>query len=214
MMPKILCHSWAGYGLSKHEPSEYRFLLDFDMTTDKPKWQRLHERTVYKGRVHIIEHDVVLSNGETTKYEVDHAEGCAVAVLIKTKNDEIFLTHQYRFPLDDWVYGLPAGGAPFSETPEEGIKRECQEEIGVLPKKLIKLTKIYLNPVRSDWPVYIFYCDDYEDSKVDFDDPSENVEHITMPIHELKELIDRGKIVDPALLIAWYVAKEKAYIKP
>lgn len=183
------------------------------MSDPKPKWKRVSQKTVYKGRVHIVEHDVVLPNGEPSKYEVDHAEGFAVAVLIKTKNDEIFLTHQYRFPLDEWVYGLPAGGAPFSETPEEGVKRECQEEIGILPKKLIPLTKIYLNPVRSDWPVHIFYCDDYEDSKVDFHDPSENVELVTMPIAQLKELISRKEIIDPALLIAWYMARDLGYIK-
>jgi len=37
------------------------------MSSLKPTWKRLGERTAYKGRVHIVEHDIELPNGEQSK---------------------------------------------------------------------------------------------------------------------------------------------------
>lgn len=179
----------------------------------EPKWKRIDQRTVYKGRVHIVEHDVELPNGQRSKYEVDHGDSCAVAVIVKTSKNEIVLTHQYRFPLDRWIYDLPGGGKHMDETPEEAAVRECQEEVGVKPRKLIKLATFYPNPGRIDWPAHIFYCEDFEESKIDLGDPSEDVERVLVPVEKLHELVTDQKIVDPSLLIGWYTARDKGLIK-
>lgn len=97
----------------------------------KPKWKRISEKAVYKGRVHIVEHEVELLDGQQTKYEVDHGTGYAACVLIKTKNYEVLVTYQYRFPLDHWIYDIPGGGSQPGETPEQTAIRDCQEEAGV-----------------------------------------------------------------------------------
>lgn len=176
------------------------------------KWKRLGKKTVYKGRVHIIEYEAQLPNGDKTTYEVDHSDNCAVAVLIKTADDNIVLTHQYRFPLDEWIYDLPGGGKQEDESLEQAAIRECQEEVGIAPKKIELLNKYYPNPARTDWPAYVFYCSDFTSSKIEINDPSENVEKVLMPIQRLKQLIDDQKIVDPMLLIAWYTACSKGFI--
>jgi 8-oxo-dGTP pyrophosphatase MutT (NUDIX family) len=177
------------------------------------KWKRIGHKTVYKGRVHIIEYDAELPNGDKTKYEVDHGESCAVAVLIKTQDNEIILTHQFRFPLDRWIYDLPGGGKQDGESPEEAAIRECREEVGLAPKKIELLNMFYPNPARTDWPAYVFFCDQFESSKLEINDPSENVEKVIMPISEFKKLVDNQKIVDPMLLIAWFSACNKGLIK-
>jgi 8-oxo-dGTP pyrophosphatase MutT (NUDIX family) len=173
------------------------------------KWKRISEKTVYKGRVHIIEHDVELPNGSASKYEVDHGATQAAAVLVKTPENEIVLSYQYRFPLDEWIYDLPGGGALEGETPEETAARECREEVGIEPKKLQKLITFFPNPGRSDWSLTVFFCDSYEETKSIDDDPSEQVERIVMPVEALKKLVEDGKVVDPALLIAWHTARSK-----
>jgi len=183
------------------------------MSNAKPKWQRINQKTVYKGRVHVVEHDVRLPNGQTSKYEVEHGDNGAAAILIKTKNNEVILTHQYRFPLDAWIHDLPGGGKQTGETYEQAIARECQEEVGIVPNKLVKLVTFYPNPGRTDWPVQLYYCDDYKESKSDFYDAFEDTERVVMPIAKLQFLIDGGKIVDPSLLIAWYTARHKGYIQ-
>lgn len=182
------------------------------MQDNHPKWERSGSKTVYKGRMHIIEYDAILPNGEHTTYEVDHFEAGAVAVLIKVDTDKVILTYQYRFPLDKWIYDLPGGAIQIGETIEEAATRECKEEVGIAPKKVVRLAKFYPNPARTDWPAHVYFCDDFEESKIDLNDPSETVERILMPIAKLKKLIDENKIVDPMLLIAWYSALSKGYI--
>jgi 8-oxo-dGTP pyrophosphatase MutT (NUDIX family) len=183
-----------------------------DKSREMPKWRRLSHKTVYKGRIHVVEHDVILPNGQASKYEVDHHESYAVATLVSTPNDEVILTYQYRFPLDQWIYDLPGGGKQKDETIEQAAARECQEEIGIRPKILTRLMAFYVNPGRSELAAHIFFCNEYEDAPIDQNDPSEQVEKVIMPFTELQVLIAAKEIVDPLLLIAWYTARDKGLI--
>lgn len=162
--------------------------------------------------MHIVEYKVELPTGELSKYEVDHSISCAVAVLIKTPDNKIILTHQFRFPLNKWIYDLPGGGKRSDETIEEAAVRECQEEVGIAPSKLEKLAMFYPNPARTDWPAHVFYCDNFAYSALEHDDPSEKVERVVMPTSKFKKLVSEHKIVDPMLLIAWHTACSKGYI--
>ena len=175
-------------------------------------WKRYGHETAYKGRSHIVIHEAELPNGERTTYEVEHGEGKAVAVLIKTTDNNIVLTHQFRFPLNRWIYDLPGGGSPTDEPLEEAAIRECREEVGIRPKKLIKLASFCPNPGRVDWYANVFFCDDFEESELKIDDPSEIVEKVLMPIAEFEELVKKQEIIDPSLLIAWHTAKDLGYI--
>jgi 8-oxo-dGTP pyrophosphatase MutT (NUDIX family) len=177
-----------------------------------PLWKRLGQKTLYNGRMHIVEYDAVLPNGDLTKYEVDHSDTCAVVVIIKTTHDKVVLTHQFRFPLNAWIYDLPGGAKLTNETIEEAAVRECREEVGIEPTKLVKLNTFYPNPGRGDWATHIYYCEDFVESQLETNDPSETVFKVIMPTLELKKLIEEQKIVDPSLLIAWYSACNLGYI--
>jgi 8-oxo-dGTP pyrophosphatase MutT (NUDIX family) len=180
--------------------------------TSHPTWRRFGQKTVYKGRSQVVVHDAELPNGEHTTYEVEHSDGKAVAVLIKTPDNKIVLTHQFRFPLDRWIYDLPGGGSPVGEDIEEAAIRECREEVSIRPKSLVKLATFYTNPGRADWPMHLFYCEDFETSELKLDNPSEIVEKVLMPIEELDQLIRDQQIVDPSLLITWHTARNMGYI--
>ena len=47
-------------------------------------------------------------------------------------NNEIFvvLTREFRFPLNDYIYSIPAGNIDKGESPEDAVAREVLEEIG------------------------------------------------------------------------------------
>lgn len=185
--------------------------LGVDMSKKYPLWRRTGSKTVYKGRLHVVEHDAILPNGEVTKYEVEHFATGAVAVLIRV-DDKVVLAHQYRFPLDKWIYDLPGGAIDPGESIEEAAIRECREEVGIAPENIQKLGMFYPNPSRTDWPAHVFFSDSHVESKITLDDPSENVEKVLMPINDLKKLIDNHDIVDPSLLIAWYAAQDKGLL--
>ena len=182
------------------------------MDSSKPTWKRLSQRTAYKGRVHIVEYDVELPNGQRAKYEVDHGASFAASVLIRLRNGKIALVHQYRFPPNRWIYELPGGGKKGDESPEQTAIRECREEAGIEPVTLVKLATFYPNPARTDWPIHVFYCDDYVDGiNASTDDPSETLDRIEVTAKTLQKLIDNLDIVDPSLLIAWNTAVNRGY---
>lgn len=181
---------------------------------DKPiPWKKHGYKTAYKDRVHIVRHDVELPNGDRMFYDVEHSDGFAVCVLIKTPDNQIILSHQYRFPLDRWIYDLPGGGAAPGENIEAAVRRECQEEVGIVPEKLVKLAKFYPNPGRGDWPIHVFYCDEFTKGKVSPEDSAEHVERLLIPVAKFQKLIEKQEIIDSSLLVAWYAAKDKGLIR-
>jgi 8-oxo-dGTP pyrophosphatase MutT (NUDIX family) len=176
------------------------------------KWKRLSQKDLYKGRVHIIDFEAELPDGTTTHYEVDHNEFGAAACLIKIGDNKVVLAYEYRFPIDKWIYDLPGGGRDAGETFEEAARRECREEVGVDPHKLIHLAEFCPNPARSDHSINLFFSSSYDEvDKVD-EDSSEIVHKKVITFQQVEEWISKGEIVDPSFLIAWYTARQKGLL--
>ncbi len=60
-------------------------------------------------------------------------EGMAVFALVKneSQSERVVLIRQYRYPLDTYLYELPAGLIEEGESPEEAAIREMKEETGL-----------------------------------------------------------------------------------
>lgn len=59
------------------------------------------------------------------------AEGVVIYPICKEEPDKIIMIRQYRYPLDDYLYELPAGLIDAGETPYEAAVREMKEETGM-----------------------------------------------------------------------------------
>lgn len=59
------------------------------------------------------------------------AEGVVIYPICKEEPDKIIMIRQYRYPLDDYLYELPAGLIDAGETPSEAAVREMKEETGM-----------------------------------------------------------------------------------
>ncbi|MCR4641593.1 MAG: NUDIX hydrolase [Lachnospiraceae bacterium] len=60
----------------------------------------------------------------------NRAEGVVICSLLKSDPERIVLIRQYRYPLGDWIWELPAGLIDPGETPEQAAVRELREETG------------------------------------------------------------------------------------
>lgn len=58
-------------------------------------------------------------------------EGMAIYAVLEQEPDKIVLLRQYRYPLNDYIYELPAGLIEDGETSAEAAIREMQEETGL-----------------------------------------------------------------------------------
>lgn len=59
------------------------------------------------------------------------AEGVVIYPICKEEPDKIIMIRQYRYPLDDYLYELPAGLIDEGETPSQAAIREMKEETGM-----------------------------------------------------------------------------------
>ena len=59
------------------------------------------------------------------------SEGVVIYPVLKEDPEKIVMIRQYRYPLDDYLYELPAGLIDEGETPEESAVREMKEETGL-----------------------------------------------------------------------------------
>ena len=59
------------------------------------------------------------------------AEGVVIYPILKENPEKIVLIRQYRYPIGDYLYELPAGLIDEGEEPEEAAVREMKEETGL-----------------------------------------------------------------------------------
>ena len=106
----------------------------------KPVWLRPHgdpwkpgeERVVCEsGWIRVTDQTVTAPTGNPARYGLVRFKNLAVAVLPVHDDGTVVLVGQHRFPLGDYSWELPEGGAPLDEDPLEGARRELAEETGL-----------------------------------------------------------------------------------
>lgn len=72
--------------------------------------------------------------------------GIVIYALLKEEPSKIVMIRQYRYPLDDYVYELPAGLIDAGETAKEAAVREMREETGLLFEPCTGVDPAYERP--------------------------------------------------------------------
>ncbi|MPZ21850.1 MAG: NUDIX domain-containing protein, partial [Luteitalea sp.] len=80
----------------------------------------------------------------------------SVVLIPQPSADCVTLVYQYRYAIDQWVWELPAGSLEPGEEPEDAARRECHEEVGLVPDHVERLAIFYPTPGYSD-EVMLFY---------------------------------------------------------
>jgi ADP-ribose pyrophosphatase len=115
-----------------------------------PGARRLSSRRIYAGKVLSLDLDEVEEPGGVhTRREVVRHSG-SVAVLAIQDDGKIVLVRQYRYPVDAFVWELPAGRLDDGESPEQAAQRELQEEIGFKAGQLQKMAFFHTTPGFCD----------------------------------------------------------------
>jgi ADP-ribose pyrophosphatase len=122
-----------------------------DHAKDGPPARVLRHERIYSGHVLDLDRDEVEEpEGVRGTREVVRQRG-SVAALPVHDDGRVTLVRQYRYAVDARVWELPAGRRDPGETPEEGARRELEEEVGLRPR--------FLEPVLSFWTTPGF-CDE------------------------------------------------------
>ena len=90
---------------------------------------------------------------------------------------------------------IPAGGIEPDEQPIECVRRELQEEIGFLPKKIDKLGGFFSSPGFCTEYLYLYLATQLEPSRLEAED-TEEIEVVEKPLSQIPDLISSGEICD------------------
>ncbi len=160
----------------------------------------LSRRSLYRGKVLSLELDEVAEpGGARAQREVVRHAG-SVAVLARRDDGMVLLVRQYRYPVDDSLWELPAGRLDPGETPEQAAQRELQEEIGHRARDLRKVAFFFTTPGFCDEAMHVFRATGLEPA-VAKGDEDERIEVRAFPLAELEAMIGRGEIREGKTLV-------------
>lgn len=172
---------------------------------------------VYRGKVFNIivdELEYFESGNNTIREVVEHPGGAVVLGLLE--DQKIILIKQYRYPINEFIYELPAGKLDPGEDPKECAIRELEEETGFKPEKIELLSYIYTTPGFCNEKLYIYLAEKLQKVRQNLEE-GELISVEFRTIDEAVEMIIKGEIVDAksiaGIMIAEKILKKLSRIK-
>ena len=158
--------------------------------------ERTIERNIlFTGKVLQLEYDrILLQNDAPAHREVIRHHG-AVCVIPITKEGEVYMVRQYRYPYDTVLLEIPAGKLEPGEDPAPAAARELEEETGMRAGKLTYIGAYFGSPAILEERIGMYVAEDLEPTAQHLDeDEFLTVEKI--PITTLVDAILAGEIPD------------------
>jgi ADP-ribose pyrophosphatase len=157
---------------------------------------------MFKGKVFSVDRDEVrMPNGRTVSVDVVRHSKSVVLVPVPEPG-KVTLIRQFRYAVNAFLWELPAGSVDEGETPEEAARRECHEEIGLVPSTVVRLSAMYPTPGYCDEEMIFFRVSGLEKSAEPAHvDEDEDIEARTVDLRDAREMIRRGEITDMKTLV-------------
>ena len=157
---------------------------------------------VFDGRVIRVERErVTLANGHTTVIEAVRHRGSVVIVAMPAPG-ELVLIRQFRPVIQRWIWELPAGSLDPGEAPDAAVVRECEEEIGLTPRRVTPLGAWFPTPGFCDEIMHFYLCEDLATPEGPIArDEDEQIEPATVSFDTVREMIADGRVVDMKTMV-------------
>jgi ADP-ribose pyrophosphatase len=158
---------------------------------------RRSNRVAFEGRIFAVHVDrAQMPNGREVTLEVVR-HPASVVLLPMPDSDHVVLVRQYRYPIDRWVWELPAGSIDPGETADAAAARECHEEIGKVPRRTERLGSLFPTPGYCDEEMIFYRLDGLDEPTAAANlDEDEVLEPRTFALAELRTMVRRREIVD------------------
>ena len=175
--------------------------------TDEPRWARDRqkppawishdERVAFENPwLKVTVHAATAPTGRPATYGVVRFANHAVGVVPLHADGTVTLVGQRRFPLGDYSWELPEGGAPKSEDPLEGARRELREETGLQAGRWAEILRMQLSNSVTDELAFVYLATDLSGAgETDFDE-TERLEVVRVPFRDLLDEVLAGRVQD------------------
>jgi ADP-ribose pyrophosphatase len=154
---------------------------------------------VFKGRVFSVEVSRKrFPNGQEHEITVvRHVP--SVVIIPMTPDGRVVLIRQFRASVERELWEVPAGSVNPGETPEDAAIRECEEEIGLVPRQLERCCALFPAPGFCDEELIFFRVSDLVAPAPDSTrkpDDDEDIHAQPFAITDAKLMVAKGEIVD------------------
>ncbi len=166
------------------------------MNTMENPWKRLDSTVRYENNWLTIRHENVLTPAGTAGiYGVVSFKNKAVGVIPLDGEGNTYLVGQYRYPLDEYSWEIPEGGAPLGTDLLDSARRELQEETGLVAHTWTKLARIHTSNSATDEEGFIYLAEGLTPGP-HAPEETEALHVLKLPLAEAIQWVMDGRITD------------------
>lgn len=122
-------------------------------------YERLGTVTLGRGVLNTFERDHLMAP-DGTGIRRDRLTHPGAVVVVPIGETGVWFIRQYRPAVRAWVWELPAGLREPGEGPQEAAARECKEEVGLEPGRLVHLGRLFTSPGILDERADVYLATD------------------------------------------------------
>ncbi len=154
-----------------------------------------------------VRHDAVTVNGKDGDYfYVDNSPSIVVVPI--TTEGKIVMIRQYRHPVRDWCWEVPAGKIEKGQSPEDAVRAELQEEVGGEAERIERIASFYNTNGSSNEQSLVFLA-----TGVTLSNPTRHFMEV-MELHqksvqETFALARSGEVTDSVSALALFLCEDK-----
>jgi ADP-ribose pyrophosphatase len=169
------------------------------------QWEIRATETPFVGnKTSVRTDDVVMPGGSVVRRDYQVHPG-SVAVLALDDEDRVLLIKQYRHPVRQKLWEIPAGLLDIpGENPLHAAQRELYEEAHVKAEDWRVLTDVYTTPGGCDEAVRIFLARNLSEAdgeRFEVEDEEADMEHARVPVDELVRAVLAGELHNNCLVV-------------
>lgn len=174
----------------------------------------LSTQVVYAGKYLSTEQQtVVLPDGRQAIRDIVHPPD-AVAIVPIDDDGRIYLVRQYRPAIRRAIYEIPAGIIDRGERPTTTARRECEEEIGLRPRRLLRLCTFYSAVGFSTGSIRLFLAQGLIAGRNRRHDDTEFLQVHAVPFEQAYRWVLSNTIVDAKSIVGILWAKQRRDLQP
>jgi 8-oxo-dGDP phosphatase len=170
----------------------------------------ISSEAVFEGRIWDVVSDTVQYAGSRIVREYVRHPGAAAVVAID-EHERVVLIQQYRHPIRERDWEVPAGLLDVEgEPPVETARRELAEEVDLVAARWQPLVSIHTSPGGNDEVVHLFLARDLADAPDRFDRSDEEADMLVqrVPLDEAVTAFLDGRLRNSILGVGVLAAAE------